>query len=67
MAVGEFRARAYAIRYMISFTVLAATLPLISFIYGTWGFNALFRVLAAAAAAILVAVLCLPKVLPQPG
>ena len=67
MASGPARARIYGVRYVVSFTVLAAALPLIAFVYGTWGFDTLFRVLAAAAAAILVAVLCLPKVLPQPG
>lgn len=64
MAVGEFRARAYAIRYLISFTVLAATLPLISFVYGTWGFDVLFRLLAGAALAILLVVSLLPRQTP---
>ena len=61
MAVGEFRARAYAIRYMISFTVLAATLPLISYVYGTWGFDTLFRLLAASALVIFLVVSLLPR------
>ena len=61
MAMGEFRARAYAVRYMISFSVLAATLPLISFIYADWGFDVLFRILAAAALVILAAVSLLPR------
>lgn len=64
MAQGEFRARVYGVRYVVSFTVLAAALPLISFIYERWGFDALFRVLAAAAAIILAAVSLLPSVLP---
>jgi MFS family permease len=66
MAVGDFRARAYAIRYVVSFSVLAATLPLISFIYADWGFDALFRVLAAAALVILLVVSMLPRQLPAP-
>ena len=53
-------------RYVVSFTALAATLPLIAFVYQTWGFDALFRVLAASAAVILAAVLMLPQRLPQP-
>lgn len=64
MAQGEFRARVYGVRYVVSFTVLAAALPLISFIYERWGFDALFRVLAVAAAVILAAVSLLPAVLP---
>jgi hypothetical protein len=53
-------------RYVVSFTVLAATLPLIAFIYERWGFDVLFNVLAASAAIILAAVLMLPSRLPQP-
>jgi MFS family permease len=64
MAQGEFRARVYGVRYVISFSVFAATLPLISFIYERWGFDALFRLLAVAAAVIAAAVLLLPRELP---
>jgi len=64
MASGPFRARIYAVRYVVSFTVLAATLPLIAFVHGTWGFDTLFRILAVAAVVILAAVACLPRRLP---
>ena len=57
MAEGEWRARIYGVRYVVSFTALAAALPLIAFIYESWGFDALFRVLAVSAAIILAAVL----------
>ncbi len=67
MAEGEWRARVYGVRYVVSFTVLAAALPLIAFIYERWGFDALFRVLAVSAGIILAAVLMLPQKLPQPG
>ena len=53
LAEGEWRARIYGVRYVVSFTVLAAALPLIAFIYEHWGFDALFRVLAVSAAVIL--------------
>jgi MFS family permease len=66
LADGEWRARIYGVRYVISFTALAAALPLISFIYGNWGFDALFRVLTLSAAVILAAVLMLPQRLPDP-
>jgi len=65
LADGEWRARIYGVRYVVSFTVLAAALPLIAFVYENWGFDALFRVLAASAAVILAAVLLLPQRLPQ--
>ena len=64
MAQGDMRARIYGIRYVVSFTVLAAALPLIAFIYEGWGFDALFRVLAFAAAMILLAVWQLPLRMP---
>lgn len=66
LAEGEWRARIYGVRYVVSFTVLAAALPLIAFIYERWGFDALFRVLAISAAVILAAVFLLPQRLPEP-
>jgi MFS family permease len=66
LAEGEWRARIYGVRYVVSFTVLAAALPLIAFIYERWGFDALFRVLAVSAAVILAAVFMLPQRLPEP-
>ena len=36
MASGPHRARIYGIRYVVSFTALAATLPLIAFVYDKW-------------------------------
>ena len=65
MAEGEYRARIYGVRYVVSFTVLALALPLIAFVYERWGFDALFRVLSVSAAIILGAVLMLPRRLPE--
>jgi len=65
-ASGPYRARIYGVRYVVSFTVLAATLPLIGLVYHNWGFDTLFRILAAAAFVILVAVFVLPRKLPTP-
>jgi MFS family permease len=67
MAQGDMRARIYGVRYVVSFTVLAAALPLIAFIYEQWGFDALFRVLAFAALLILAAVWQLPSRMPAPA
>ncbi|MEM7056310.1 MAG: MFS transporter [Pseudomonadota bacterium] len=66
MASGPARARIYGVRYVVSFTVLAITLPLIAVVYERWGFDTLFLILAAAALVILAAVLCLPRRLPTP-
>ena len=65
LADGEWRARVYGVRYVVSFTVLAAALPLIAFVYERWGFDMLFRVLAVSATVILAAVLMLPQRLPR--
>lgn len=65
MASGAFRARIYAMRYVVSFSVLAASLPLIAFVHSTWGFDMLFGILAVAAAIILVVVSLLPRQLPS--
>ena len=66
MASGPARARIYGVRYVVSFTVLALTLPLIGVVHTRWGFDALFVILAVAAAVILTAVFFLPRRLPTP-
>ncbi len=66
-ASGANRARIYGIRYVVSFSVLAVALPLISYVYQNWGFDTLFRILAGAAFVILVTVAMLPKRLPEPA
>ena len=67
MASGAFRARIYGVRYVVAFSALAAALPLIAFVYDTWGFDTLFRILAGAALVILCAVAILPRRLPTPA
>ena len=65
MASGAARARIYGVRYVVSFTALAASLPLIAFVYESYGFDTLFRVMAVAAAVIFVVTACLPSRLPS--
>ena len=57
----EWRSRVYSLRYIVTFSVSASTLPLIAWIHGSWGFERLFVVMAVAACAILAAVLVLPR------
>ena len=57
----EWRSRVYSLRYIVTFSVSASTLPLIAWIHAGWGFERLFVVMAAAAGAILAAVLVLPR------
>lgn len=60
IAHSEWRSRAYALRYIVTFSVMASALPLIAWIHGSWGFNVLFGVLAVAATMIFLAALLLP-------
>jgi MFS family permease len=63
----EWRARAYAVRYVVSFSASALAVPLIAGIYGgTGSFAPLFSLLAALAAVIVVAALAFPGVSPGP-
>jgi len=66
LASGANRARIYAVRFVVAFTVLALTLPMVAFVYDAWGFDTLFRILAVAALVTLGAVAMLPRRLPAP-
>ena len=57
----EWRSRVYSVRYIVTFSVSASTLPLIAWVHGGWGFDRLFAGMAVAAAGILAAVLLLPR------
>ena len=61
MSRSEWRSRAYALRYIVTFSVMASTVPLIGWVQGEWGFSILFGVLTVAALLIFVAALHLPK------
>jgi len=67
MAKSELRASIYGTRYIVSFVVWASVVPLIAWVHHNWGFDVLFNILAAAAAAILGAVYLLPNKLPEPS
>ncbi len=55
-----WRSRVLALRYIVTFSVTAVTVPLIAWIYANGGFDLLFTVLAVAAGLILIAVTMLP-------
>jgi len=59
----EWRSRVYAFRYIITFSVMASSVPIIAWIHHCWGFDTLFTLLSATAICIFTAVLMLPKVL----
>jgi MFS family permease len=58
---GEWRSRVYALRYLVTFSVMASSLPLIAWIHAGFGFDTLFRLLAGAAALIFAAAMLLPR------
>lgn len=61
----RWRARAYALRYVISFGASATAVPLVALLYGrTGGFSAVFTVLAVLATIIVAAALCFPRARP---
>jgi MFS family permease len=67
LATGPARARVYGVRYVVSFSALAASLPLIALVYERWGFDTLFRLLSVATLVIFLAVALLPKRMPAPA
>jgi len=61
LARSEWRSRAFGLRYVVTFTVMASAVPLIGWVHGNWGFDRLFHILAFAALAIFAATLLLPN------
>jgi len=58
----EWRARAYAVRYVVSFAGSASAVPLVAYVFRTTGdFQALYLLLAGLAAVALVAALAFPS------
>lgn len=57
----EWRSRAFAGRLIVGFSISSTAIPMISFVYGTWGFSTLFAIMAALAAAICLVVSFLPR------
>ena len=64
LTTSEWRSRVFACRYIVTFSALAASIPMIAWIHASWGFDRLFILLAVVASFILLAVLMLPKAIP---
>ena len=58
----EWRSRVFSLRYIVTFSVMATTLPFVAGIHASWGFGALFVVMAVAASGVFAAALLLPRV-----
>jgi len=61
IAKSEWRSRAYSLRYIVTFSVMASAVPFIAWVHGKWGFDTLFGILSGAALLIFTAVLFLPN------
>lgn len=57
----EWRSRVLAMRYVLTFSITALAVPAIAWIYGNWGFDRLFVILAVAAACVFASVALLPR------
>jgi MFS family permease len=55
-----WRARVYAVRYLLSFGVAATAIPLVAFMHAQGGFRALFEVLAVCGALVALGALFFP-------
>ncbi|GBE44055.1 major Facilitator Superfamily protein [bacterium BMS3Bbin10] len=64
LTTSEWRSRAFACRYIVTFSALAASIPMIAWVHANWGFDRLFMGLAVAALLILLAVIMLPRAMP---
>ena len=61
VAKSEWRARAFSARYIVTFAVMATTIPALSYIHANWGFTRLFFLMGIGASLIFCAVLFLPN------
>jgi len=66
-ATPELRASIYGARFVLTFTVLAISLPFIGWVHANWGFDTLFRILALISASVFIAASLLPKRVPEPA
>jgi MFS family permease len=57
----QYRSRIYAIKFVLSFSVAAAAIPLVALLHETTGFDGMFRAMAVVAAVIFLCVLALPR------
>ncbi len=64
LTTSEWRSRILACRYIVTFSVLAASIPMIAWIHANWGFDRLFMLLSVVAMLILLFALLLPKAIP---
>jgi MFS family permease len=63
----EWRSRAYALRYLVTFSVAAMAVPLIAWIHAEWSFVILFILMAIGATGTFTVALLLPSAIAKPS
>ena len=58
----EYRSRIYGIKFVLSFSVAAAAIPIVALLHETTGFDGMFMAMTGVAAVIFLCVLALPRV-----
>lgn len=61
ITTSQYRSRIYGAKFVLSFAVSAAAVPLVAILHRTTGFDGLFALMGATAALITVAVIALPR------
>lgn len=62
----EWRSRAYAFRYIVTFSIAATAVPLVAWIHAEWSFVILFAVMAIGATGTFAMALLLPGAVAKP-
>ena len=62
----EWRSRAYALRYLMTFSVSATAIPLIAWVHAEWSFVILFVLMAIGAVGTFTMVFLLPSAIAKP-
>ena len=62
----EWRSRVYGLKYILTFTISATTIPMIALLHTSGGFAALFSVAAGVAVVMFISVLMLPRAATAP-
>jgi hypothetical protein len=61
----QWWSRDYDLRYIVTFSVMTSSFPIIAVIDARWGFDGLSKVLSAAAACVFISVSMLPRALSE--
>ena len=65
LTASEWRSRVFACRYIVTFSALAASIPMIAWIHANYGFDRLFILLAMTGMCVVLLVLMLPRAMPS--